>query len=422
VQYPDFVWEIMLCPELQRLREVRLCNINSLCLPGGANINRYEHALGTTYLAIQCLESWLSLIDTKTWRRIILAALLHDIGSAAFGHSVQYVLESKGFEHESLYSKIGLDQNPQQGRFIYQDAYLQPIYFGMPRRLKTMLSTEDLSVINELVAGNGYYGPLVSGTVDLDNIDNVFRLAYHIGLTYSRETPLLLARSIWIQNGRLTISGDSISLLEEWYKVRTTLYRYLLLNPDEFSAKCMLEEALEVAQLQGAITFYWFEVDYQLLEKLMNHPKSSGIVSRLMLGDLYGCLGIYEIPWNDNASKLTNPKHRHALENSIQGQIRKLSSSILKNSDIAIHVIKDVNKTQRQIRVMTSSDEEVVIGNPSSRLLLGVFFKNVHLSMTEIDQEFVNRMELRSVVRSILIRDLQDPNIEELVPYSESDN
>src|SRR5260370_35487246 len=101
IYFPDYVWKIMFCPELQRLREVRLCNINSLCLTGGANTNRYEHSLGAAYLATRCIESSRLRIDERTARRIVLAALLHDVGSAAFGHSAQYVLDCQGYQHES---------------------------------------------------------------------------------------------------------------------------------------------------------------------------------------------------------------------------------------------------------------------------------------------------------------------------------
>src|SRR6266498_4717180 len=90
ILYPEYVSETLLCPELQRLREVRLCNINSLCLTGGANTNRYEHALGTAYLALESLKNWSRPLDKKTEQIIVLSALLHDVGSAAFGHSVQY--------------------------------------------------------------------------------------------------------------------------------------------------------------------------------------------------------------------------------------------------------------------------------------------------------------------------------------------
>lgn len=91
IYLPDFIWDVISCPELQRLREVRLCNINSLCLSGGANINRYEHAIGTCHLAQECLNSWppLNPISEKEQKLFVLAALLHDVASAAFGHSVE---------------------------------------------------------------------------------------------------------------------------------------------------------------------------------------------------------------------------------------------------------------------------------------------------------------------------------------------
>ena len=51
IEFPSLVWKCMLTPEVQRLREVRLCNINSLCITGSANTNRFEHSVGTAFLA-----------------------------------------------------------------------------------------------------------------------------------------------------------------------------------------------------------------------------------------------------------------------------------------------------------------------------------------------------------------------------------
>ena len=51
MDFDKIVYQCMLTPEMQRLREVRLGNINSLFLTGSANINRFEHSVGTAYLA-----------------------------------------------------------------------------------------------------------------------------------------------------------------------------------------------------------------------------------------------------------------------------------------------------------------------------------------------------------------------------------
>ena len=44
IEFDDIIYKCMLKPEMQRLREVRLGNINSLLLTGSANCNREEHS------------------------------------------------------------------------------------------------------------------------------------------------------------------------------------------------------------------------------------------------------------------------------------------------------------------------------------------------------------------------------------------
>ena len=57
IEFSQLIYKCMLSPEVQRLREVRLCNINSLCITGSANINRFEHSVGTAYLASINIDS-----------------------------------------------------------------------------------------------------------------------------------------------------------------------------------------------------------------------------------------------------------------------------------------------------------------------------------------------------------------------------
>jgi HD superfamily phosphohydrolase len=57
IEFAPSINRCMMSPEVQRLREVRLCNINSLCITGSANTNRFEHSVGTAYLAQINMES-----------------------------------------------------------------------------------------------------------------------------------------------------------------------------------------------------------------------------------------------------------------------------------------------------------------------------------------------------------------------------
>lgn len=419
ITLPEFVWKVFTCPELQRLREVRLCNINSLCLPGGANINRYEHALGTAYLANQVTNLWKPSLSKRDQRQIVYAALLHDIGSSAFGHSVEYVLDPQGYKHDSLYSRIG-QQRDREEDFAYQHTKAQPIFFGIPGRLPAMLSKVDLIAISDMVAGGGQYGALISSLIDVDNIDNVYRLAYHIGLVRDGEYALQLAKKLSITDNKLYIEDDAEELLHKWYDVRRRLYKFLLLNPDEFSGKCMLEEALHLAQVRSIVSFRWSDVDYELLDKLAYCSDDvSSIVTRLMVGDLFGCAAILSSSRIEMYERFIDFDYRQEVEAALEKSIRESCHPSMRHARVALHVIKDVNKTQRRIILPTTTGGMIEVGEPSKQLLIGVFFENVHLSMTGINTVMLTKESISQRIRNTLARIMDDENLKELVPYDE---
>ena len=504
IYLPDFIWDIIPSPELQRLREVRLCNINSFCLIGGANINRYEHAIGTCYLAHECLKSWppLNPMDEKERKLFLLAALLHDVPSAAFGHSVEYVESKIGFKHEAFKYAISGEEEAAAAAYLYKSATLEPIFFGMYRELLSKISSEDLNEIDKIIKGEGRFGPLINSTMDLDNIDNVFRLGYHIGTVNSGEVPLKLAMSLYTKNNKLIVRKEAIPLIEEWHGVRKKLYSLLLLNLEEFSAKCMLTEAMELAKIKKIHPFNWYDVDYELLEKLFKIPsvripikerlfsldikfedvlsksimteelkilfrshgiditpsasielekdgwrirskakeyfikvksgklvvykigirgiEISEIISRLMKGDLYGCIGIFSTAKTEKYGIFIDTNKRSELEDEITQIIRSKIASRFKSAMVALHSIIDVNKTERQVCIQTDDGRVVKIGKSSNRLLVGVFFRNRDLSIYKM-KNVSNGTKIRQEVYTYLSNILEDPNLQEVKLYGEID-
>jgi len=521
----DFIWDIISCSELQRLREVRLCNINSLCLTGGANINRYEHAIGTCYLAKICLENWppLNPITKEEEVHFLLAALLHDVVSGAFGHSIEYI---EGFKHEEdfIYAVTG----KKGGEYEYMTVSTEPIFFGMPREFVSRLEDLEKNLkkrykekveinvkkIGEIIAGRGRFGPLLNSIMDLDNIDNVFRLAYHIGLVKSGEVPLKLAKSLYIKGKKLVVKREAIPLIKEWYNVRKKLYSFLLLNPEEFSAKCMLTEAIELAKLKERKLFRWYYVDFELLEKVSRIPlveipvkkpvpanleftlninfkkeldkliisedlKSilleqydiklsssatveknedgwkirdkgkeylikekreglliyqivkrgeniSTIISRLMKGELYGCIGIFSTSRTEKANTFFDFSKKRELEDELSSIIREKYGSILsklKNVMTAIHPIIDVNKTERQVIIDTDDGETIKVGESSKQLLIGVFFRNKELNIYDLyslNEKHPKKLKkVKEEVYKYLVKILDDKNIKRLELYGE---
>jgi HD superfamily phosphohydrolase len=420
IYLPEFIWDIIISPELQRLREIRLCNINSLCLTGGANVNRYEHAIGTLYLAQNCIKSWppLNPLSEKDQKIFLLSALLHDVPTAAFGHSIEYIESKYGFEHHAFRYVI---TGEREVVYPYKSATLEPIFFGMCRELPSKITEEEIRKIDETISGKGRFGPLINSRMDLDNIDNVFRLGYHIGIVKSGEIPLKLAKSLYTEKDRLILRKEAIPLVEHWCSTRKKLYSLLLLNPDEFSGKCMLTEAVELAKIKNPYSFRWFYVDYQLLEMLSNvSSETSLIISRLMKGDLYGCIGIFSTVNTDKYKILSDANERKELEHDLSEKIQSKFGSRFKSAMIALHTIIDVDKTERQVCVYTDDGTIVKIGKSSHRLLIGVFFKNLDLNMNKI-QSLPNNiaLQLRKEIFEYLSGVLNDPNLREEKLYGE---
>jgi len=427
VYLPDFIWDIIIAPEFQRLREIRLCNINSLCLTGGANINRFEHAIGTCHLADLCLESWWFKKDISEKERqiFLIAALLHDIANAPFGHSIEYIEQKRGFKPEDAFSKVVLNIDSE---YSYRQNIHEVIFFSNYRLLADILmskfnfSKEDIEIIGTIINGIGDFGKLISNVIDLDNIDNVYRLAYHIGIVNSGEVPIKLAQSLSISNNELIVNDQSIDLISDWFNVRKTLYKFLLLNPDEFAGKCMLSDAIENSLKISKIPFKWFYSDYDLLLALKDISSDNDIIiSRLMTGDLYGCLGIFSCQTINIYNYYVNFENKKELEKKIGDKLKKDKNLIYESINISVHFIKDVNKTERQIKIKSSCNNTYTIGSSTNRVLVGVFLKNIDLSMRKIQASPPkNFLYMIKLIRDLLSNEFNDPNLISLKLYDES--
>jgi HD superfamily phosphohydrolase len=361
----------------------------------------------------------LNPISEKEQEHLLLAALLHDIASSAFGHSVEYIESKHGFDHEKAFLYVVLGERGEA--YQYKLSTLEPVFFGLPRGLLKKISIEDLQAVGKIIAGKTRLGPLINSTIDLDNIDNVFRLGYHIGIVKSGETPLKLAKSIYVENDRIIFRKEAVPLVEEWYEVRRKLYYLLLLNPEEFSAKCMLTEAIELSKAKQPHPFNWYDVDFELLQKLSGvSSDSANIVSRLMKGELYGCASILSTSRTDKYNLFSITEKKKELEDGLSQRIRSKFQSSMKSVMIAMHPIIDVNKTQRQVSIETDDGSFVKIGTATNRLLVGVFFKNVDLSvhkMASLSESTI--VDVRKEIRDYLSNSLGDPNILELELYGE---
>ena len=280
VEFDSLVYRCMMSPEVQRLREVRLCNINSLCITGSSNTNRFEHSVGTAYLASVNIESSVQShlkLNKKTKGTFILAALLHDVANGPFGHSYEYIMEKQGFVPEKGLGDVLSFEGSGGNKVAYK---FSPIFFGKLKALNNILDSSQKVEVSRIIAGEHILSKLISSEIDLDNIDNVFRMAYHMGLQFSKEAPLRLAQNMYIMgDGTVRFKREAESYLNEWFETRKRVYKFLLLNPQEFAGKYMLTEAMDIlfeCTLENKardkdnkpVFIEWYYTDYELMTEL----------------------------------------------------------------------------------------------------------------------------------------------------------
>ena len=143
-------------PQIQRLRRIKQLGFTYLVYPG-ANHTRFEHSIGAMYLASR-LGNNLQLDDDKK-EMLRICALLHDAGHGPFSHVSEGVVDTS---HEELTSKL------------IKESQLSDI-------LSENFSTND---VIKTINGEGVFGQVISGELDIDRMDYLLRDSYYTGVAY----------------------------------------------------------------------------------------------------------------------------------------------------------------------------------------------------------------------------------------------
>lgn len=320
-QIDDFQRELILTPEVQRLRDIRQSNINSLFLPGVANVSRYEHSIGVGYLA-GYISSHLKLAK-KDKMELIAAGILHDVATPPFGHTVEYVLKDQfDFDHEVFAAKI------VEGKFVY------PIFRGwLPKSTKILRKYSlDPKKVASYIRGEDTLGQLINAEIDLDNIDNVARTAIHASKSIGTYEPKKLIEGFVLKDGELIFLESHLDEAEKWVSTRKEMYDEFFIDPYDWSAKAALAYAFEEGVLHGVFDeSSWVLTDSELLLLLSDvrrlkelsdswesAEKIAEIGKRFLIGDLFKNIGWYLVRKQENIDLLNNLKQRKLVANSLE--------------------------------------------------------------------------------------------------------
>ncbi|ESS06122.1 MAG: HD superfamily phosphohydrolase [uncultured archaeon A07HB70] len=208
-------------PTVQRLRRVRQLGTVSYVYPS-ANHTRFEHSLGVYHLASRALDS-LGVAGARA-ERVEAAALLHDVGHGPYSHNVEDVIHrTTGHYHDDVADLLAEGEVGE----VLRDHGLDP------------------ARVARLVDGQGKYGQLVSGELDVDRMDYLVRDAHHTGVPYGTIDPGRLIRELRYVDGELVLAEGNVQSAESLLLARA------LMNPTVYShhaarvAKAMLRQAAE---------------------------------------------------------------------------------------------------------------------------------------------------------------------------------
>ncbi|GLH95598.1 HD domain-containing protein [Phytohabitans aurantiacus] len=319
---PSRLDQILRTPEVQRLREIRLINTTTPSLSGLSDTRRFTHTVGVLHLALGVAKRLHARWPAKQLETLLLAAILHDVGTPAYGHLFEYLLKVQfGFAHEAMLKSIIAGDYHRTGLF-------HQIYFGAPLRLRECIERLDVDPdeVVSFVLGQSPLGRLVAGTLDLDNVDNVHRMAAGLGLPYDRAGIDNLARAIDVhpETGTLTLPHAALPLVEHWVKLRRKCYEVLAFDEQALASQAMLTECLTVALQSGLLTeAEWFLTDEQLLRRLLDldveapRPMRETVL-RFATGDYFSTIFIGWYRDLATSVDLRHTDHRAVLRNRLE--------------------------------------------------------------------------------------------------------
>jgi len=231
-----------------------------------ANHTRFEHSLGVYHLADRALDHL--GIEGQQAERVRAAAILHDIGHGPYSHNLEAVIHREtGIYHDEIGDLLG--DGPVAR--VLADHGLNP------------------DRIAALVAGEGQFGQLVAGELDVDRMDYLVRDAHHTGVPYGTIDHERLTRQLRFVDGELVLDEGNVQTAESLLLARA------LMNPTVYQhhvariAKAMLRRATEtllaVADVDG--TDLRRMDDYDLHARLRDHDGTAAMVGCLDERRLY---------------------------------------------------------------------------------------------------------------------------------------
>ncbi len=405
IVFPDLIQNLLDCPGLLRLRDVRMANNQFVSFPAFSNASRYEHSLGVCYLAGICAKS-LNLSE-KDKIELMMACLYHDVGTPPFAHAMEEVLQVEyEFDHENNLRQIIEGKN---------DSYagnLEQIYMGNTIRLRSVCQSKagrklglDVYRIAKLIVGDKSepLSFLLNGNgMDLDNIDNIIRASTAMGIIDLKDCNLakrLASSFIFNDKGEICYNALYIQDIRQWQRIRDEQYSAIFDSIEDFSYQTMIKKSLLLLIHEPDLECQlnkesWKLTDAEILHNyLLKNKKSASIMKRVLLNKPFHNLCVLYIKGEKVSSYINS--HLADIETVASDYYRKkmeISEDNQEKDDATINAVVanfylDKRKRPIQTEALMMGQSVPIDGNADTSCqgaLLGLFTPNASNSYKTI--------------------------------------
>ncbi|KAJ2000492.1 hypothetical protein GGI04_003524 [Coemansia thaxteri] len=292
-------------PQFQRLRHLKQLGSSYYVFPGGSH-NRFEHCIGTSYLASKVVQGLAQRqpmlgIDKRDIRCVALAGLCHDLGHGPFSHVfdnefIPRACPEATWSHEQG-SEMMLHHAIDENHIDIDDADVK--FIKQLIRGTTKPVGDEKMFLFDIVANkrNG---------VDVDKFDYIQRDCYNVGVKSSYDFSRLMLNSRVIDD-EVCYNHKEAYNLTEMFHTRYSLHKRVYSHRAAKAIEFMIIDAMLVADpvLRFSKAIFNPHLFQTLTDEVIRDIERSSvpelreaqeIISRIHTRDIYKFVDEYILP------------------------------------------------------------------------------------------------------------------------------
>jgi len=414
-EYSEWEMQIIDSPLLQRLRDISQVGLAVLTYPA-ARHSRFEHTLGVAAAAKRLIHR--VNINSKNFQasstvinKIVLAALLHDVGHCFYSHLSERVYSA--FEDFANLMKdikeiFGVKPKPHEVLSMlivnspaFKDFFEHKVnYPEKNAKIEKLLEDVGKIIIGvNIVEGNhinSYQTSIINGPFDVDKLDYIKRDSHTAGLALDFDIERLFTKiqvhSLPLGGNieyRLVIQANGVTAIEELTFSKIMLFSYIYYHQKVLITESIIEDfaqaLIELNIISCFADFLRFDETHFLeLANLQDGKKPFPKYGDLDLKHIACCIRDRVLPKRCLEISQNIIQNIIVEDQSKEDKCRELLEIIRKTPDYSIDSLdKDI---QRMISHYTRSNERYIAG------FMSKFEGNTYYSILEIRKQIYNEI------------------------------